>query len=313
MDDECHSITEAGRQLRSPDTTAYNAAAARIYEEFDAELLRLIRRMSPARMRRKLDAEDVVQSVLRSFFRGGAEFANRRAMWGFLRKAAINKLVNKVKYYEQERRDCRREVEVDANQGLSATCQSQDSPQTLEAGRKLVPCSRVRRASDRTLSQALEQGSDDSFLDNDLVAIMAQGAQQEHADFIHDFLGMLKCRDQGKEDGLLPVVQLCAEGLSFSDVANRLGLTTRTIQRRVSLIEKLVLESKVARIRQADARTFFRTVFRIDTATDILQRLGFDGKKHRLAQYGPSSRVFAAEDKIYDQIGEDDELEIRPI
>ena len=71
-------------QLRAGDGRAADA----IFHRFARRLVGMARGRLDGRLRQKVDPEDVVQSVFRSFFdrsaRGEFDFANWEAVWGLL-------------------------------------------------------------------------------------------------------------------------------------------------------------------------------------------------------------------------------------
>jgi RNA polymerase sigma-70 factor (ECF subfamily) len=97
-------------QLRAGDARA----AAAIFQRFARRLVGLARVRLDERLRQKVDAEDVVQSVFRSFFgrsaRGEFEFANWEGVWGLLVLLTVRKCGRRALHFQAERRDVRREV-----------------------------------------------------------------------------------------------------------------------------------------------------------------------------------------------------------
>jgi len=89
-------------------------AAAAVFQRFAGQLIGLARAQLDSRLRPKVDPEDVVQSVYRSFFsRYGAgqfELGTWNDLWGLLTVITLRKCVNRVEYLRAECRDARREV-----------------------------------------------------------------------------------------------------------------------------------------------------------------------------------------------------------
>src|SRR5262249_17128883 len=81
-------------RLRSGD----DAAAARVFNQYAGRLIALARTRLDARVRQKIDAEDVVQSVYRSFFLRHADGQFRLeswdGLWGMLVCITLPKCVN---------------------------------------------------------------------------------------------------------------------------------------------------------------------------------------------------------------------------
>ncbi len=87
---------------------------AELVERYTRRLLGLARKQLPDRVRARVDAEDVVQSVYRSFFQrlGDGEFAfqDSHDVWQLLAAITFRKARNAVRYHTQERRDVRRDL-----------------------------------------------------------------------------------------------------------------------------------------------------------------------------------------------------------
>jgi len=107
------SFSDLMARLQSGD----NEAASKVFHRFASQLIALAYEKLDARTRQKLDAEDVVQSVFRSFFRHQAagEFA-RLESWGNLSSLLVLMTLRKchrqrVRFHAQ-RRDVRKEVRL---------------------------------------------------------------------------------------------------------------------------------------------------------------------------------------------------------
>jgi RNA polymerase sigma-70 factor (ECF subfamily) len=90
------------------------AAAARLFHRFAGKMLELARRQLSKRLRRKVDPDDVLQSVFRSFFaryrQGRFDIENWENLWGILAIMTMRKCGRQIAYFQAERRDLRREV-----------------------------------------------------------------------------------------------------------------------------------------------------------------------------------------------------------
>lgn len=84
-----------------------------LLERFSRRLMVLARRQLPARVQRRVDPEDVVQSVYRSFFRrlGNREFVFSEAhdVWRLLAAMTFRKARLAARFHQRQRRDVRRE------------------------------------------------------------------------------------------------------------------------------------------------------------------------------------------------------------
>ncbi len=84
-------------------------AASELFGRFAHRLIALANtRLNPA-MRRKVDPEDVVQSVFKSFFQkqasGDLDFENWESLWGFLALLTVRKCGHKIKFHRADRRN----------------------------------------------------------------------------------------------------------------------------------------------------------------------------------------------------------------
>lgn len=96
------------------DAGEHDAAGAEIFVRFTTRLVSLARSRLSDQMRSKVDAEDVVQSAYRSFFKRQAqnplEPDSWERLWGLLAILTLRKCYSRVDYYQAEKRDLRRET-----------------------------------------------------------------------------------------------------------------------------------------------------------------------------------------------------------
>jgi RNA polymerase sigma-70 factor (ECF subfamily) len=85
-----------------------------IVNRYTQRLLALARQGLPDRLRRRLDPDDVLQSVYRSFFRrfnqGEFSFAESHDVWRLLAVMTYHKVQYSVRHHQRGRRDVRREI-----------------------------------------------------------------------------------------------------------------------------------------------------------------------------------------------------------
>jgi RNA polymerase sigma-70 factor (ECF subfamily) len=90
------------------------AAAAQLFQRFAGRLIALARSRLDKQVRQKLDPEDVLQSVFKSFFsrqrQGDWDLANWDSLWSVLAQMTIRKCGRRAVYYHGQRRDVRRET-----------------------------------------------------------------------------------------------------------------------------------------------------------------------------------------------------------
>lgn len=91
-----------------------NEAAVVVYRRFVNRLRQLTRCHLGTRVRQRIDPEDVVQSVFKSFFhryqQGEFELESWNSLWGLLALMAIRKCKTRIRALLAECRDIRREV-----------------------------------------------------------------------------------------------------------------------------------------------------------------------------------------------------------
>jgi RNA polymerase sigma-70 factor (ECF subfamily) len=107
-----NSFAEFLARLQSRDDTA----ARELFERFAHQLIALADRHIAAGLRYKVDPQDVVQSVYKSFFfrygSGKVDAVNWNGLWGLLTLITVRKCAERAAYYRAERRDTAREVSL---------------------------------------------------------------------------------------------------------------------------------------------------------------------------------------------------------
>ncbi len=106
------SFTDLMARLRDGDDTA----AAAVFRRFVRRLIGFTRGQLETWVRLKIDPEDVVQSVYKSFFAryeaGQFAVADWDGLWGLLTCIAVRKCVNHVHFWRAVRRQSSREVSL---------------------------------------------------------------------------------------------------------------------------------------------------------------------------------------------------------
>lgn len=99
-------------------------AATQVFNHFADQLLTLARGRLTEGVRRKVDPEDVLQSVFRSFFtrhrQGQFAIENWDSLWGILTVITLRKCGHQVEYFHAACRDVQREVPAYAGQTTAA-------------------------------------------------------------------------------------------------------------------------------------------------------------------------------------------------
>ena len=94
-----------------------------VVERYTTRLLQVARRQLPERIRGRLDPEDIVQSVFRSFFGrlrdGEFSFEDSHDLWRLLTVMTYHKVQNSIKHHQRGRRDMRRERATAAIEGAA--------------------------------------------------------------------------------------------------------------------------------------------------------------------------------------------------
>ncbi len=115
------SFVDLMARLRAGDPEA----AAVLFRQYARRLIGLAHRRLEGRVRQKVDAEDVAQSVFKSFFlrqrEGQFELADWNGLWSLLVVITLHKCGHKVEYYRAACRDVARELPpVDSDEGVHA-------------------------------------------------------------------------------------------------------------------------------------------------------------------------------------------------
>jgi RNA polymerase sigma-70 factor (ECF subfamily) len=115
------SFDELMHRLRAGD----EAAAAQLFHRFAHRLIGLARSRLDPLIRGKMDPEEVVQSVYKSFFlqlaEGRLELAGWDSLWAVLTVLTVRKCGHRIDYYHAARRDVRGEVAPPRRDELSGT------------------------------------------------------------------------------------------------------------------------------------------------------------------------------------------------
>lgn len=110
-------------------------AAAQIFHRFAGRLIGLARTQLQQGLQGKIDPEDVLQSVFRSFFRrqqeGQFQLDSWDSLWAVLTVMTLRKCGHLKEYFRASRRDVRREepITAEAVQALGNICAREPTPE----------------------------------------------------------------------------------------------------------------------------------------------------------------------------------------
>ena len=144
------SVGELLTQVRGGDA----AAAEELVRTYEPELRRAIRvRLTDARLRRLVDSIDICQSVLAGFFvrtaAGQYDIQTPEELLKLLVTMARNRVIDWVRRSQADRRDGRREVSLEGEDGQSMQfASSQPGPVSVLVSRDLLEQVRSRLSPD---------------------------------------------------------------------------------------------------------------------------------------------------------------------
>lgn len=106
--------TDSCRELVGRLAAKDDVAEKEFFQRYVTRLVGLASSHIPHWLRRKVDPESVAQEVLSSFYKrqrdGQFQVENWDKLWSLLAKITIAKCVNRVRYWEKEKRDASKEV-----------------------------------------------------------------------------------------------------------------------------------------------------------------------------------------------------------
>jgi RNA polymerase sigma-70 factor, ECF subfamily len=123
--------------------TGDEEAARRLFERYYARLIELIRRQLGYKLKEVEGSTDIAQSVLRSFFGRAMEdqvrFGPEDSLWPLLVTITLNKIRNRAKFWQRDRRDRSRQVTLaDHNDPLESEPSPQDAAELAELIQQLL-------------------------------------------------------------------------------------------------------------------------------------------------------------------------------
>jgi RNA polymerase sigma factor (sigma-70 family) len=95
------------------------AAATELFQRYSRRLWELATAQIDRQLERRVDADDILQSVFRTFFRRSAEgeytFDHSGALWQLLVTITLNKIRKQATRHRTKKRDFRREISLDGD------------------------------------------------------------------------------------------------------------------------------------------------------------------------------------------------------
>ncbi len=108
-------IDSSCQALRAELQGGGSGTATELVERYTDRLLAVARRKLAGPVQRKIDPEDILQSVFRCFFervaRNQYTWPNEPSLWGLLLRLTQSKCGRQRRYFQAARRDIRREQE----------------------------------------------------------------------------------------------------------------------------------------------------------------------------------------------------------
>lgn len=202
------------------------AAASELVRKFMNQLLRLIRVNLSPQFRQRVDEQDILQSVWRSFFDAEFEITDSDQLFGLLATICVNKSRDAVRRQTAEKRD--------------VTAESDSSKFGLEVGRRVTASNPLRVRPGHEHSDKAEY-EHESLFDEDSIRLLATGAQPEHALLVFELLEDL-------DPELRAVLVLRMQNMSKEEIASELGVSVRTVGRRIGMLRlwmMSVLEDRI--------------------------------------------------------------------
>jgi RNA polymerase sigma factor (sigma-70 family) len=149
----------ADEQLLAAYRAGDEGAATALFKRYYARLVGLARKRMGRRLREVEESSDVALSVFESvFLRGRADqitIGANDSLWPLLVTITINKIRNRVKYWERQRRDRRREVSLEPRDPLESGPLPEDEASLQELIEQLLEPFSERR---RRIIQCMLQG-----------------------------------------------------------------------------------------------------------------------------------------------------------
>ena len=146
------SVTQMIHRLRSDDPRERDEAARLIWEHYFRDLLALAQQHLGYRIRHKVDAEDVLQSmyasVCRRQLRGDFELYGRDDFWKLLVTITLNKVRNTANWHLRAKLRRSSRVPSGASFGAGSSRTRSHTPRRVKESERFTQCDIPRRRED---------------------------------------------------------------------------------------------------------------------------------------------------------------------
>lgn len=115
--DESPDLSRQPKREAAEEAAEFESLGDDIWGEYGERLRRLAQSRLPDRLSKRVGAEDVVQSVCRTFFRrlrgNKLQLDDAEGLWNLLCVITLNKVRSKVRYHSRQRRAVQREQSLE--------------------------------------------------------------------------------------------------------------------------------------------------------------------------------------------------------
>jgi hypothetical protein len=231
---------------------------------------------------------------------GHHQLEDGKHAWNLLIRIAACKAANHAREHMRLKRDMRREIPGGA----------EEIDDVMERGHRV---SRPSQTGPRVDTADLGAGlATDSFPNENTIDLWVKERRPDIAALVVDLFEILQEHDQREEDCLQEIARLKLKGHLKHNIAKKLKLSVRTVQRKFELIAKVwevtktVIVSMESPADEEDQEIV--TVLPTTTAANVLHRIGL--VSGYALQRRQSRQPFKESDCIYGKVAEGDTLNV---
>ncbi len=210
-------------RLNNPDTR--EQAAQYIFRRYSEQLLALVRQKLTESIQHRVEPQDILQSVWKSFFSKKCELLTADTLFPLLSEMSVRKTVSAARRHQARMRSVDAEVVLKSDAEASVRRPSALA-KTLRFSGDLV--------NPKQSPVAAGNEDNDSSMDMDACQAMISGATPEQAANAIELFNRLP-------EELQQIMRLRLEGFTDEEIAAELRCARRTIVRRTALIRKTLL------------------------------------------------------------------------